>query len=56
MYDATTYLLLAQREHLERSTAAQADSRALLIARLRRLDRRAHIAATRARLARLALS
>ena len=56
MYDTTTHLLLAQREHLERSTAAQAESRALRVARLRRLDRRAHIAATRARLARLALS
>ena len=56
MYDATTHLLLAQREHLERSHTAQAEARALRLARLRRLDRRAQTAATRARLARLALS
>ena len=56
MYDATTYLLLAQRAQLERSTAAREHARAVRVARLRRLDRRAQVAATRARIARLALS
>lgn len=56
MYDATTHLLLASREHAERTADAAIRSRALHLARLRRLDRRAQTAAARARLARLALS
>ena len=56
MYDSSTHLLLASREHAERTTSARHEARALHLARLRRLDRRAQTAATRARLARLALS
>ena len=56
MYDTSTHLLLARREQLERQSLAQSETRALRLARLRRLDRRAHTAATRARLLRLALT
>jgi hypothetical protein len=56
VYDVHTQLLLATREHAERQSLAERESRARRLARLRRLDRRAQAAATRARLARLALS
>ena len=56
MYDTSTHLLLASREHAERTSHAATRSRALRLARLRRLDRRAQTAAARARLARLVLS
>lgn len=54
--DSSTYLLLARSEQRERERLAAADARAVRVLRLRRLDRRAQIAATRARLARLVLS
>ena len=55
MHDPSTYLLLARAEQRERSRAAASQTRAAQVARLRRLDRRAQQAATRARLVRLAL-
>jgi hypothetical protein len=56
MYDNSTHLLLARSEQRERHSVVASENRALRVARLRRLDRRAHTAATRARLLRLALS
>ena len=56
MYDSSTHLLLARREQLERQSGVASENRALRLARLRRLDRRAQVAASRARLLRLALS
>jgi hypothetical protein len=55
MYDITTHLLLAQGEQRERQRQAAEYALASRIVRLRRLDRRAQSAATRARLVRLAL-
>lgn len=55
MYDVTTHLLFAQDEHRERQRQAAEYALASRIVRLRRLDHRAKIAATRARLVRLAL-
>lgn len=55
MYDTSTHLLLAAGEQRERERQAAADAYATRLARLRRLDRRAQMAASRARLARLAL-
>ena len=51
--DASTYLLLARSEHRERQRSAAADAQATRVARLRRLDRRAQVAAARAGLSRL---
>lgn len=55
MYDSTIHLLLAAREQTERERLAALDNRARRLVRLRRLDRRAQVAAARARLARLVL-
>lgn len=55
MYDTSTYLQLSRAESRARSEAAASTNRAARVARLRRLDRRAQQAATRARLVRLAL-
>ena len=56
MYDTSTHLLLARSEQRERQSVVASENRALRVARLRRLDRRAHSAAARARLLRLAVS
>jgi len=55
MYDSSTHLLLAVGEQRELERQAAAGVYATRLVRLRRLDRRASKAATRARLARLAL-
>ena len=54
--DSSTYLLLARSEQRERERLAADDARAVRVQRLRRLDRRAQTAASRARLARLVVS
>lgn len=51
----STYLLLAAGEQRERERVAASQSSALRLARLRRLDRKAAVAAARARRIRLAL-
>jgi len=56
VHEPTTHLMLASRESVERQSTAAHRNRALRLAQLRRLDRRAQTAATRARLTRLALS
>jgi hypothetical protein len=56
MYDASTYLLLASAEQRARTEQAARANRAARVVRLRRLDRRAQQAVTRARLVRLALN
>lgn len=54
--DTSTYLLLARGEQRERERSAGLDARAVRLVRLRRLDRRAQAATSRARLARLVIS
>ncbi len=54
--DPSTYLLLARSEQRERHQLAAEHARAIRVVRLRRLDRRAQAALTRARLARLVLT
>ena len=54
--DSTTYLLLSRSEARERQTSAEEHARAVRVARMRRLDRKARTAASRARLAQLAVS
>jgi len=55
MYDSSAHLLLARVEQRERILRAAADNRAAKVVRLRRLDRKAQSAASRARLLRLAV-
>jgi len=54
--DTSTYLLLARGEQRERERSAVLDARAVRLVRLRRLDRRAQAATSRARSARLVVS
>ena len=56
MYDTSTYLLLSAAEQRQRVRQAADQTRAVRVLRLRRLDRRAQQAASRARLLRLALN
>jgi len=53
---STLHLLLASSDHDEQLALARANARARRLVRLRRLDRRAQTAASRARLARLAVT
>lgn len=55
MYDTSTLLVLLAAEQHERQRRVAAENRARQLTRLRRLDRRAQAAASRARRARLAL-